>query len=124
MSSHARVAIAARVTVMVVAPVVFYSWVTHNPANCVSDYDFPLGALAIGTFVISLLPIALRLIGRHQADTRPAALRLGDSWTVPDLGLIAGMLLLLLFMGSGLGRAVAYDGCGITGPGGVVTPSL
>lgn len=110
---------AARVTVLVVAPLLLFAWVKQNPSSCVRDYDLAMAIVAGATLVVSLVPFLVRVLG-----PRTKAARLGDAWMLPDLGLVTAMLLLLLFMRSGLGRMVVYDGCGIiAGPDGVPTTS-
>lgn len=122
MSSLEKLANAARANVLVVAPVLFCAWVVQNPSDCVRDYDLPMKLIAVCALGISVVPSVIRVVRRRQAGARPAGPRLSDPWTIPDLGLIAGMLLLLLFMRSGSGRIVVYDGCGmIVGPDGNVT---
>lgn len=116
-----HLSMAARVTVVVLAPLLLLAWVKQNPSTCARDYDLPMGIVAGGTLVVSLVPLVVRLL-------RPRAKgpRFGDAWMLPDLGLVAAMVLLLIFMRSGRGRMVVYDGCGIiVGPDGVpTTPGL
>jgi hypothetical protein len=103
MSSRARVATAARVVVFTVAPLLLWLWLVKNPAYCASaNYDLPMKAVALILLGISTAPLLTRI-------RRPP---FRDGWTIPDALVVVAMIGFVLFIQSGQGRMVTYDGCG------------
>ncbi len=113
MSAPEHVGVAARVTVGIVAPVVTFSWILKNPANCTPDFDLYFEIAAVGALGVAIVPLALRAFRRLANDLRALL------W---DLAFIFGVIAILLFMHSGEGRSVIPDACGFSPGMGDVPP--
>ena len=99
MSSRPSVAAAARIVVLTIAPFLFWFWATRNPIfGLFGNYDFHMKVIAGSLLAVSTIPLLTRL--------RRSPFR--DSWTIPDGLLLVGILVLMLYILSGEGRAVDY----------------